>query len=97
MLTSEVKLTLPCSAAEFKAPTEIAWKEAQKRGAPEMLFQDALQKLFSKSGRDITEHTSSAGNYALIHALIQHIFFVRQVSQPYLHLKPSAEWLYLLR
>jgi hypothetical protein len=79
LLTSEVKLTLPCSAAVFKAPNETAWREEKKNGAPEILFQDALQKLFSKNGRDVTQWNSSAGNYALIHALIQHIFFVRQV------------------
>ncbi|KAF2683191.1 hypothetical protein K458DRAFT_305681 [Lentithecium fluviatile CBS 122367] len=81
ILTSEVKLTLPCSAAEFKAPNETAWREARKKSAPEIQFQDALQRLFSKNGRDITEWNSSAGNYALIHALIQHIFFVRQVAR----------------
>lgn len=79
LLTSEVQLTLPCSAAEFKAPNETAWRAEKNNGAPEILFQDALQKLFSKNGRDVTQWNSSAGNYALIHALIQHIFFVRQV------------------
>jgi hypothetical protein len=81
ILTSEVKLTLPCSAAEFKATTESSWRELRNRSMPEIQFQDALQKLFTKSGRDITEWNSSAGNYALVHALIQHIFFVRQVAR----------------
>ncbi|KAF1950472.1 hypothetical protein CC80DRAFT_482554 [Byssothecium circinans] len=81
ILTSEVKLTLPCSAAEFKATTECAWRELRKKSIPEIHFQDALQKLFTKRGKDITEWNSSAGNYALIHALIQHIFFVRQVAR----------------
>ncbi|KAF2119451.1 hypothetical protein BDV96DRAFT_345587 [Lophiotrema nucula] len=81
MLTSEVKLTLPCSAAEFKASTESAWREARKNAAPEIQFQDALQRLFSKNGRDITQWNSSAGNYALVHALIQHIFLMRQVAR----------------
>jgi hypothetical protein len=81
ILTSEMKLTLPCSAAEFKAPNEAAWRDARKKSAPEIQFQDALKRLFSKNGRDITEWNSSAGNYALIHALIQHIFFVRQVAR----------------
>jgi hypothetical protein len=81
ILTSEVKLTLPCSAAEFRATSESAWREARMTSSPEIQFQDALQRLFSKTGRDITEWNSSAGNYALIHALIQHIFFVRQVAR----------------
>ncbi|KAF1848891.1 uncharacterized protein K460DRAFT_280481 [Cucurbitaria berberidis CBS 394.84] len=81
ILTSEVKLPLPCSAAEFKAPTETLWQEARKKSVPEVLFQDALKRLFSKNGRDVTEGNSSSGNYALIHALIQQIFFLRQVAR----------------
>jgi hypothetical protein len=81
MLTSEVRLTLPCSAAEFKAPTTALWKEARKKGPPEVYFQDALKRLFSKNGRDVTLSNSSSGNYALIHALIQHVFFLRQVTR----------------
>ncbi|KAF1833657.1 hypothetical protein BDW02DRAFT_500143 [Decorospora gaudefroyi] len=81
MLTSEVKLPLPCSAAVFKAPTEALWREARKKCTPETLFQDALKRLFSKKGRDVTECNSSSGNYALIHALIQHVFFLRQVAR----------------
>ncbi|EAT86771.2 hypothetical protein SNOG_05707 [Parastagonospora nodorum SN15] len=66
--------------AEFKAPTATLWKEARKNRAPEVYFQDALKRLFSKNGRDVTLTTSSSGNYALIHALIQHVFFLRQVT-----------------
>ncbi|KAH7093622.1 hypothetical protein FB567DRAFT_177528 [Paraphoma chrysanthemicola] len=81
MLTSEVKLTLPCSAAEFKAPTATLWREARKKSTPEVPFQEALRRLFSKEGRDVTLSNSSSGNYALIHALIQHVFFLRQVAR----------------
>ncbi|KAL5118803.1 hypothetical protein ACEQ8H_003306 [Pleosporales sp. CAS-2024a] len=81
MLTSEVRLTLPCSQAEFKAPTAAAWKEARKKSTPEVYFQDELRRLFSKNGRHVTLVNSSSGNYALIHALIQHIFFLRQVTR----------------
>lgn len=81
LLTSEVKLALPCHAAEFKAPTEALWKEARRKRKPEVLFQDALKRLFSKDGRDVTECNSSSGSYALIHALIQHVFFLRQVAR----------------
>lgn len=81
MLTSEVKLALPCSAAEFKAPTEALWREARSRCGPEVMFQDALKRLFSKDGRDVTERNSSSGNYALIHALIQQVFFLRQTAR----------------
>jgi hypothetical protein len=81
ILTSEVKLTLPCRAAEFKAETEAAWRDARRLSPPETQFQDALQRLFSKTGKYVTETISSSGNYALMHAIIQHIFILRQVAR----------------
>lgn len=81
MLTSEVRLTLPCSAEEFKAPIASLWEGVRKRSTPEVQFQDALKRLFSRNGHNVTLSNSSSGNYALIHALIQHIFFLRQVAR----------------
>ncbi|KAL6705078.1 hypothetical protein ACN47E_007337 [Coniothyrium glycines] len=81
ILTSEVNLELPCKAETFEAATEAAWIEAMRRSGSEVLFQDALKRLFSKEGKDVTERTSSSGNYALIHALIQQIFFLRQTAR----------------
>ncbi|ETN38720.1 uncharacterized protein HMPREF1541_06758 [Cyphellophora europaea CBS 101466] len=82
ILNSELDMTLPCNAAEFKAPSESKWREARARSTvPEMRFQDALSRLFSRgSGYDVA-YNSSLANYILVHALIQHIFFVRQVSR----------------
>ncbi|KAH7350537.1 zinc finger protein ADR1 [Rhexocercosporidium sp. MPI-PUGE-AT-0058] len=80
ILNSEVKLTLPSTAAEFKAPSATAWKELRKKSTPEIGFQEALRRLFSRSGREVAESNSSLGNYILIHALVQQIFFVRQIA-----------------
>jgi hypothetical protein len=81
ILNTEIKLALPSSAAEFKASNAGAWREAKRKVAPGIGFQEALRRLFSRRGRDITEYNSSLGNYVLIHALIQHIFFVRQIAK----------------
>lgn len=81
ILASELDMTLPCNAAEFKAPTAARWKEVRARAPPEVEFQAALQKLFSKTGNDGKTYNSSLGNYVLVHALLQHIFFVRQISR----------------
>ena len=87
ILNSEIDMTLPCNAAEFKASSEAKWKDARARSTvPEIGFQDAFNRLFSRgSGQDISAYNSSLGNYILVHALIQHIFFVRQVSRYRLH------------
>ena len=83
ILNSELDMTLPCSASEFKAIHENKWKETRARTTTiETTFQAALSRLFSRgSGNDGSAYNSSLGNYVLVHALIQHIFFVRQVSR----------------
>ncbi|TVY60653.1 Transcriptional regulator ADR1 [Lachnellula suecica] len=81
ILNSEIKLALPSSAAEFKASNSAAWERERMNVPAETGFQEALRRLFTRSGRDIAGWNSSLGNYVLIHALIQHIFFVRQVAQ----------------
>jgi hypothetical protein len=83
ILNSELDMTLPCSAGEFKAINQSKWKETRARTTTiETTFQNALSRLFSRgSGNDASAYNSSLGNYVLVHALIQHIFFVRQVSR----------------
>ena len=83
ILNSELDMTLPCSANEFKAINESRWKETRARTTTiETTFQNALSRLFSRgSANDGSAYNSSLGNYVLVHALIQHIFFVRQVSR----------------
>ena len=74
-------MMLPCSAADFKATSIESWQEAKSKAVDSASFEDALGRLFVKGGRDITEWNSSLGNYILIHAIIQHIFFVRQMAK----------------
>lgn len=81
ILASELDLTLPCNAAEFKAHTASKWKEVRARSPPEVGFQVALHRLFSRKNNEINTYNSSLGNYVLVHALLQHIFFVRQISR----------------
>jgi Fungal specific transcription factor domain len=82
LLTSEIKLNLPCTAKEWKAENSRQWREIRRTtGCIDVSFHDALTKLFLKlpaPKNDIP--LSSFGNYILIHALVQHIFFVRQTS-----------------
>jgi hypothetical protein len=81
ILASEIDLPLPCNASEFKAPTAAKWKEVRARSSAETGFQTALRRLFSRDSHDASSYNSSLGNYVLVHALLQHIFFVRQMSR----------------
>lgn len=82
ILNSELNMVLPCATSLFKAPTESQWAEESRRVSHQpMNFQDALRLLFSSSGSDSRPGHSALGNYILIHAIIQHIFFVRQSAR----------------
>ncbi|KLJ11460.1 hypothetical protein EMPG_13349 [Blastomyces silverae] len=81
ILNSELNLYLPCSAAEFEAPNHHKWLEARAKASPQINFQEALNRLFSHGGNEITECNSALGNYILIHAIIQYIFFLRHFSR----------------
>ncbi|KAK4239525.1 hypothetical protein C8A03DRAFT_42846 [Achaetomium macrosporum] len=80
ILSSELQMNLPCTAAEFRADTAAAWEEARRRAEEPSSFHDTIRWLFSRSspGQDMTTRHSSLANYVLIHGIIQHIFFVRQ-------------------
>lgn len=84
ILNSEIHMRLPCSTAAFKAPTAAQWRLITQQQAlasqSPVPFQDAVRVLFSEDpGR--THGHSALGNYVLIHAIVQHIFFVRQSAR----------------
>ncbi|KAK2740643.1 hypothetical protein FQN57_006012 [Myotisia sp. PD_48] len=81
LLNAEINLALPSSSAEFKATTRNEWFESKKQAPPELNFQEALYRLFSEDGNDVVATNSALGNYILIHAIIQDIFFLRQLSR----------------
>lgn len=81
ILNAEVKLDLPDPANEWKAVNAEQWKQLRSGNkAPPIPFQTAFARLFSKSPTDPGFAVSPLGNYVLVHALIQQIFFARQLS-----------------
>lgn len=89
MLTSEVNLDMPCCEKEWKARNEEDWKAAQETvSQPCRNFREAYESLFSNISdtdeRLRTNRTSfsSLGGCALIHALIQQIWFARNARLP---------------
>jgi hypothetical protein len=82
LLTSEINLNLPCSAKEWKAESCRQWRETRRANThAEITFHEALEKLFIRSPmQGNPPPVSSMGNYVLINALVQQIFFVRQTA-----------------
>ncbi|PWY70232.1 C2H2 transcription factor [Aspergillus heteromorphus CBS 117.55] len=89
VLNAELKLNMPCSHDIWKATNAAQWRRAVRtRHGSEVSFQEAFAKLFLKSSiSNSSAPISPLGNYILIHAIIQQIFFARQLclSAPSMH------------
>ncbi|KAI1881110.1 hypothetical protein JX265_001350 [Neoarthrinium moseri] len=87
LLTSELNIVLPHSSKLWRAETAWQWQEARHTfPSMDISFQDAFSRLFSRPPQGPPAYLSSLGNYGLIHALIQHIFLLKQTcftSAPY--------------
>ena len=81
ILNAELKLNLPDPADEWKAPNANQWRRLRTQNQTQpVTFPEAFSKLFMKSPPNQGAYVSPLGNYVLIHALIQQIFFARQLS-----------------
>lgn len=89
ILNSELKLNMPCSHDVWKANNASQWRRLYRsRHVSEISFQEAFAKLFVKAPlSNVSTPISPLGNYILIHAIIQQIFFARQLclSAPTMH------------
>lgn len=81
VLNSELKLNMPGPADEWKANTASQWRRLYRsRSHPGVSFQEAFARLFMKTPLSNTPTAiSPLGNYVLIHAILQQIFFARQL------------------
>ena len=81
--TSELTIHLPSREADWAAQTEKEWQEIRSRSEPEPQFQAYFASLFLelKEYNEIHKGYSSLGGYTLILALIQHIYFLRELSK----------------
>ncbi|RHZ52328.1 uncharacterized protein CDV56_106629 [Aspergillus thermomutatus] len=81
ILNAELKLNMPCSHDVWKASNAAQWRRLSRtRPGVDVPFQEAFAKLFLKSSiSNSSAPISPLGNYILIHAIIQQIFFARQL------------------
>ncbi|KAI5856712.1 hypothetical protein GGS23DRAFT_608015 [Durotheca rogersii] len=81
LLTSELNLFLPHSSKLWRAETAWQWQDArQSFPSMDISLQDAFSRLFSRPPQGPPAYMSSLGNYALIHAILQHVFLLKQTS-----------------
>ncbi|KAK0615734.1 hypothetical protein B0T17DRAFT_497401 [Bombardia bombarda] len=81
LLTSELHLYLPNPSRLWRAENAWQWQEArQSYPHIEIPLQDAFSRLLNRPSQGPPSPVTSLGNYVLIHALIQHIFMLKQTS-----------------
>lgn len=83
--SSEMHLRLPCCTPEWQATTAAQWAALQREGKEsQMHFQQALSLLLqgTAGGESVHPIPSPIGNYILLHALLQRIHVVRELSIP---------------
>ena len=81
LLTSELNLYLPARSRLWRAESAWHWHEMrQSTPSVDLTIHDAFSRLFGRSSQGIPGQLSSLGSYVLIHALIQHIYLLKQTS-----------------
>ncbi|KAJ5908449.1 hypothetical protein N7495_001131 [Penicillium taxi] len=84
ILNGELKLNMPCSHDLWKANSASHWRRLHRsrQDSSDIPFQDAFARLFMRFSSSFSFPSapiSPLGNYILIHAVIQQIFFARQL------------------
>lgn len=95
VLTREIQdLQLPSSSSAWEARTEQEWKDAMLRAEQTPVrCLDALRHLLghTSENRSTDLHFSSTASFVVLQALIQRIFFVRQIHSTSGAALPSVE------
>ncbi len=81
ILNRTLRMDLPCSEAQWKSASAENWIQIRQKEKAEPSFQDAFTRLFGRRSDSGTTDVSTLGGYILIHALVQHIWFVQQIAR----------------
>ena len=81
LFTSELNLYLPLRSRLWRAESAWQWQELRQSTAiAEITVHEAFSRLFGRTNQVVPSQLSSLGNYVLIHALLQHVFLLKQTS-----------------
>lgn len=82
--SSEMHLKLPCCTPLWQATSAAQWAAQREGKENQMLFQEALGKLLQGTTTidQVRPIPSPIGNYILLHALLQRIHVIRELSVP---------------
>ncbi|EGO54164.1 hypothetical protein NEUTE1DRAFT_87299 [Neurospora tetrasperma FGSC 2508] len=81
LLTSEVQLYLPNATRLWRAGDANQWQEVRQTSpSTEVPLPIAFSRLFNRGIQGPPPQLTSLGNYVLIHAILQHIFVLKQAT-----------------
>lgn len=81
LLTSEIQLYLPNATRLWRAGDSIQWQEARQTSPnTDVPLSIAFSRLFNRGIQGPPPQVTSLGNYVLIHAILQHIFVLKQAT-----------------
>jgi hypothetical protein len=81
LLTAELNMYLPLRSRLWRAESAWQWQELrQSTPLVELTVHDAFSRLFGRSSQGLPTQLSSFGNYVMIHALLQHVYLLKQTS-----------------
>lgn len=79
LMVADIKLRLPCSEMEWKAPDSDSWLAVNERSNRPPFFNDCIAALIQDI--DTMPACSSLGGHILIHALLQRIISIQHSMQ----------------
>lgn len=79
LMVADIKLRLPCSEMEWKAPDSDSWLAMNERSNRPPFFNDCIAALIQDA--DAMPACSSLGAHVLIHALLQRIISIQHSMQ----------------
>lgn len=83
LTTAEMNLPLPSPSRLWRAENSWQWRDARSSmPIKEVSVNDALQRLLSRPNGGYRDSLTTLGNYVMIHALIQHIYVLKQATNP---------------
>ncbi|OAQ73816.2 C2H2 transcription factor (AmdA) [Pochonia chlamydosporia 170] len=81
LLTAELNLYMPVRSRLWRAESAWQWQELrQSTPVADITVHEAFSRLFGRTTQGLPNHLSSLGHYILIHALIQHVYLLKQTS-----------------
>ena len=79
LLNATIDLNLPCTESEWNAATPDAWNQFRGIYAKPITFEKMLQSLSAKEQQPAIS-CSAFGMHIMLHAILQHLFLIRQVT-----------------